>query len=187
MKKMILISVFCVLSLLTGVSPEALAESASSQNQGDSEMRAVARLKLRVVIPRFLYFQVGAAGRSVEAVSFEPAGDGVAVAATAAGGATRVALRSNAGQITIVATNDGGTDGLGSGGAISLSEITAQSNSAALQTPDLTDSGGTAIKATLSAGDITDRQAVWSYVYRNRKAVEPGTYSAEIVYTAVSP
>ena len=99
MKKMILISAFCVLSLLTGVSPEALAESASSQNQGDSEMRAVARLKLRVVIPRFLYFQVGAAGRSVEAVSFEPAaesvGDGVAVAATAAGGATRVALRSN--------------------------------------------------------------------------------------------
>jgi hypothetical protein len=191
MKKMKHIATVCVLGLLAGASPHLPAESDATRGTGGSDVSAVARLKLRIVIPRFLYFRVGAVGSSVEAVAFEPAtdsvGDGISVAGTAGGSATRVALRSNAGEITIVADNDGGTGGLGNGGPISLSEITARSDSAALQTPQLTDSGGTTIKATPTGGDITDRRAIWSYAYRNRNAVEPGTYSAEIVYTAVSP
>ena len=168
--------------------PVALAETGTA-------MSASARLKLRVVIPQFLQFQIGSAGATVETIAFEPAsgtvGDGVAVAGTggnASGGSgASVGLRSNAGQITIVAGNDGGGGGLGSSGIISLSEITARSDSSDLQTPQLTDAGGTTAKATLTGGDITDRRATWSYVYNNSHAVEPGTYSAEIVYTAVSP
>jgi hypothetical protein len=158
-------------------------------------MSASSRLKLRVVIPRFLHFQVGTAGTTVDTIAFEPApdavGDGVAVAGTGGdangGSGASVELRSNAGQITIVADNDGGSGGLGSSGAISLAEITARSDSSDLQTPQLTDAGGTTTRVLLTSGDVTDRSATWSYIYNNSRAVEPGTYGAEIVYTAVSP
>jgi len=170
-----------------------LAESGSTTGALGADLSASARINLRIIIPRFLHFQVGSAGTTVDTITFEPApdnvGDGVAVAGTGggAGGSTRVGLRSNAGQITIVADNDGGGGGLGSGGAISLSEITARSDSPDLQTPQLTDAGGTTAKAALSGGDVTVRQAIWSYEYSNSRAVEPGSYNAEIVYTAVSP
>ena len=96
-------------------------------------------------------------------------------------------LRSNAGQITIVADNDAGSGGLGSSGSISLSEITALSDSSDLQTPQLSNSGATTTTATPTGGEVTDRRATWSYSYNNSRAVEPGSYDAEIVYTAVSP
>lgn len=172
-----------------------LAETGSTTAAPGTEITASARLKLRVIIPRFLQFQVGSAGTTVDTITFEPApdsvGDSVAVAGTggdsSSGSGTRVELRSNAGQITIVADNDGGIGGLGSSGAISLSEITAHSNSSDLQTPQLTDAGGSTTRATLTGGNVTDRRANWSYVYNNSRAVEPGTYGAEIIYTAVSP
>jgi len=177
------------------MSATVLAETGTTAGIPGTELSTSARLKLRVVIPRFLHFQVGSAGTMVDTIAFEPAegavGNGVAVAGTggdASGGSgTRVELRSNAGQITITADNDGGGGGLGSSGAISLSEITASSNSTDLQTPQLTDAGGTAAKATLTGGDVTDRRATWSYEYNNSRAVEPGSYDAEIVYTAFSP
>jgi hypothetical protein len=177
------------------MSAAVLAETGSSTGVSGTELSASVRLKLRVIIPRFLHFQVGTAGTTVDTIAFEPApgavGDGVAVAGTggdtSGGSGARVELRSNAGQITIVADNDGGGGGLGSSGAISLSEITARSDSSDLQTPQLTDAGGTTAKATLTGGDVTDRRATWSYEYHNSRAVEPGSYDAEIVYTAFSP
>ena len=184
-----------VLWVCTTTSHPILAETGSATGVPNTEMSATARLRLRVIIPRFLHFQVGSAGTTVDTITFEPApgavGDGVAVTGTggdASGGSgTRVKLRSNAGQITIVADNDGGIGGLGSSGTISLSEITARSDSADLQTPQLTDAGGTVAKATLTGGDVTDRRATWSYEYHNSSAIEPGSYGAEIVYTAFSP
>jgi hypothetical protein len=177
------------------MSAAVLAETGSSTGASGNELSASARLKLRVVIPRFLHFQVGSAGTTVDTIAFEPAvgavGNGIAVAGTggdASGGSgTRVELRSNAGQITIAADNDGGIGGLGSSGAISLSEIMARSDSSDLQTPQLTDAGGTTATATLTDGDVTDRRATWSYEYQNSRATEPGSYGAEIVYTAFSP
>ena len=171
------------------------AETGSTTGVPGTEISTSARLKLRVIIPRFLQFQVGSAGATVDTIAFEPlpdtVGNGVAVAGTGggAGGGSgaSVELRSNAGQITIVADNDGGVGGLGSSGTISLSEITAHSDSSDLQTPQLTDAGMTTTKATLIGGDVTDRRATWSYVYNNSRTIEPCTYGAEIVYTAVSP
>lgn len=185
----------CILCACATTSYRVPAETGSTAGTQGPEISASARLKLRVVIPRFLHFQVGTAGTTVDTIAFEPApgsvGDGVAVAGTggnAGGGSgTSVGLRSNAGEITIMADNDGGGGGLGSSGAISLSEITASSDSSGLQTPQLTDAGGTMTRATLTNGDVTDRRATWSYVYNNSRAIEPGTYGAEIVYTAVSP
>ena len=169
------------------------AESGSTTGTPGTEFSTSARLKLRVIIPRFLQFQVGSAGATVDTIAFEPlpdnVGNGVAVAGTGgdAGGGASVELRSNAGQITIVAENDGGAGGLGSSGTISLSEITAHSDSSDLQTPQLTDAGMTTTKASVTDGDVTVRRATWSYVYNNSHTVETGTYGAEIIYTAVSP
>jgi hypothetical protein len=35
-------------------------------------------------------------------------------------------------------------------------------------------------------GKVTDLAATWRYEYSTRQAVEPGTYRAEITYTAAS-
>ena len=184
-----------ILWVCATTSTTVLAESGSIAGTSGTEMSTSVRLKLRVIIPRFLQFQVGSAGTTADTLSFEPApdavGNGVAVTGTggdAAGGSgASVELRSNAGQVSIVADNDGGNGGLGSNGTISLSEIMARSDSSDLPTPPLTDAGMASSKATLTGGDVTDRRATWSYEYRNSRTVEPGSYSAEIVYTAVSP
>ena len=183
--------------LLAGaLIPQAgMAESRSVAGSGDVNMTATARLRLQVVIPRFLYFRVGSTGSTVDTISFEPlaenVGDGSVVSGSggnAAGGSgASVDLRSNAGQITIIANNDGGAGGLGSGGAINLAEINARSDNPELAAPTLTDAGGSTVKTVPVNGNVTDRIATWSYEYRNRHAVAPGIYSAEITYTAVSP
>ena len=183
------------LYICSSISYSVQAETSSVTDGPGDNMTSSVRLKLRVIIPRFLQFQVGNAGASVDTISFQPTadtvGNGVAVPGTggnASGGSgTSVVLRSNAGQIAIVADNDGGSGGLGSSGAISLSEITAHSDSSDLQTPQLSDGGATTTTATLTDGDITDRRATWSYAYKNSHPVEPGSYDVEIVYTAVSP
>lgn len=184
-----------ILWVCATTSATVLAESGSTADTSGTEMSTSVRLKLRVIIPRFLQFQVGSAGTTADTLTFEPApdavGNGVAVTGTggdAAGGSgASVELRSNAGQVSIVADNDGGNGGLGSNGTISLLEITARSDSSDLPTPPLTDAGMASSKATLTGGEVTDRRATWSYEYRNSRTVEPGSYSAEIVYTAVSP
>jgi len=184
-----------ILWVCATTSATVLAESGSTAGTSGTEMSTSVRLKLRVIIPRFLQFQVGSAGTTADTLTFEAApgavGNGVAVTGTggdAAGGSgASVELRSNAGQVSIVADNDGGNGGLGSNGTISLLEITARSDSSDLPTPPLTDAGMASSKATLTGGDVTDRRATWSYEYRNSRTVEPGSYSAEIVYTAVSP
>jgi hypothetical protein len=98
-----------------------------------------------------------------------------------------VNLRSNAGQITLTATNDGGIRGLGSRGAISLVEISALNDTPVLAAPTLTDAAGSTSRTTVTRGNITDLAATWRYEYRNLHAVDPGTYRAEIIYTAASP
>jgi hypothetical protein len=183
------------LSICCSMSHGVQAETGSLTVASDGTMTSSARLKLRVVIPRFLQFQVGSNGASIDTIEFLPAtaavGNSVPVAGSGGetdnGSGTSVVLRSNAGQITIVADNDGGSGGLGSGGAISLSEIAVHSDSSDLQTPPLSDAGATTARATLTGGRVTDHRAIWSYTYSNNRAVEPGSYEAEIVYTAISP
>ncbi|RLA00855.1 MAG: hypothetical protein DRQ45_06785 [Gammaproteobacteria bacterium] len=186
---------FYILCACTTSSFSVPAETSTTSGVSGSEISTTARLKLRVIIPRFLQFQLGSTGPTVDTIAFEPTpdavGNAVAVAGTGGsaigGSGTSVELRSNAGQITIVADNDGGAGGLGNSGTISLSEITARSDSSDLQTPQLTDAGMTTTKATLTDGDITEQRATWSYEYSNSRTVEPGTYGADIIYTAVSP
>ena len=158
-------------------------------------LSATASLGLKVVIPRFLFFQIGSRGDTVDTLAFEPSADNVGngsiVNATggnaAAGSSARIDPRGNAGQITITATNDDGVGGLGSGGAISQAEIRTLSVTPERATPILTDSGGDTARATVSRGNVTDRKAIWRYEYKNLHAVAPGMYRAGIIYTVASP
>ncbi|RLA00854.1 MAG: hypothetical protein DRQ45_06780 [Gammaproteobacteria bacterium] len=170
-----------------------MAESASDSGAGT--LSAAARLNLRVTIPRFLLFRVGTAGGTIDQIAFAPAagivGDSSSVSGTGgdAGGGSgaNVAVRSNGGQITITETNDGGVGGLGSGGGISLSEISVSSDNASLDTPILSDTGGGTSSPTLNGGNVTNRTAVWTYAYDNTTTPADGNYDAQIIYTAASP
>ena len=180
--------------LMTSCLPAAvMAESASDSGAGT--LSAAARLNLRVTIPRFLFFRVGTVGGTIDQIAFAPAagsvGDSNPVSGTggdAAGGSgANVSVRSNGGQITITETNDGGVGGLGTGGGISLSEISVSSDNASLDTPTLSDTGGGTSSPTLNAGNVTNRTAIWTYAYNNTTTPADGNYDAQITYTAASP
>jgi hypothetical protein len=176
-------------------APCTRAESTTHATPVGDTLTATARLGLTVVIPRFLSFRIGNRGETIDTLTFEPSpdrvGDGSIVNATggdaAGGGGTRVNLRSNAGQITITTSNDDGAGGLGSRGAVSLTEISTLSDTPDLAAPALTDAGGSTSRATITRGNITDLATTWRYEYNNRHAVDSGTYRAEIIYTAASP
>jgi hypothetical protein len=180
--------IFCLAAPCTG------AESTTHAAPVGNTLTATARLGLTVMIPRFLSFRIGNRGETVETLSFEPepdqVGDGTVVTATggdaAGGGGARVNLHSNAGQITLTVNNDGGVGGLGSRGAISLAEISTLSDTPDLAAPVLSDAGGSMSRPPVIRGKVTDLAATWRYEYSNRQAVEPGTYRAEITYTAAS-
>jgi len=191
----------CII-LALGVAPQ-LASAEANSDTGSGSLSAAARLNLRVVIPGFLLFRVGSAGATVDTISFDMSscvtagtctvGDSTAFTSgtggdAAGGSGANVALFSNAGAITITATNDGGGSGLVSGGnSISLAEITAASDNSSLDTPTLSDSGGnTSSPALIGGSNVTNQTAVWTYSYDNTTVPDPGTYDVEITYTASS-
>jgi hypothetical protein len=167
---------------------------------------ASARLNLRLVYPRFLFFRVGTTGATVNLLSFTvpgtSVGDGTPVAAaggTALGGtALDVEVRGNNGQVTITATNSSGGLGLGTGtasdGRIDYDAIATTSSSAQLPAPVLTNAGGTAAQPTLNAALVTQRTATWAYAYLNTTLPSAGTYGGvvatrggRVTYTATMP
>src|SRR5690606_15033147 len=95
----------------------AFAES--DFQSGNGNLTANAELDFRVVIPRFISFQVGSAGATVDLVQFDVAaadvGNGIAVDRSNAGGAAiPVSLLSNVGNVNLSATGSGTglTDGV---------------------------------------------------------------------------
>mgnify|MGYP003573512449 CR=1 FL=1 len=177
--------------LMTSCIPAAVMADSGS-DIGGGNLSADARLNLRVIIPRFLLFRVGSLG-SVDTITFAPTdaevGDGNPIAGTGGdvgGNGATVAVRSNGGPISISEANDGGAGGLGTGGAISLTEITVTSDNTALETPPLSDGGGNSINVTVSNGNVTNRTAIWSYTYDNTTTPADGSYDADITYTAAN-
>ena len=186
---------FVTVTLLMASCAPAAVMAESTFDSGAGTLSTAARLNLRVTIPRFLFFRVGTVGGTIDQIAFAPAasivGDSSPVSGTGgdAGGGSgaNVAVRSNGGQITITETNDGGVGGLGSGGGISLSEISVTSDNASLDTPILSDTGGGTSSPTLNGGNVTNRTAIWIYAYDNTTIPADGNYDAQITYTAASP
>jgi hypothetical protein len=196
-KKIVLVA---SLGAALATAGEAFAESTSVT--GGPPLTTNARQDFQVVIPRFLQFRVGVIGAgnfslvncdmSAQAAVMGDGTDQACAGGDVGGGVSNVSVRSNSGQVSLVATTLGslsnGTDNM------PFSEILTGTSTANLPAPVLT-TGGTSpsVNVVLSAGAVTDRQATWTYTYNNSTVYAPGTYggvgvnNGRVTYTASSP
>lgn len=169
--------------------------------------RAQARLNWLLDVGAFLYLQVGSAGASIDTVQFDltglppasgvtatlpPFGLGAGASLSASvGGSLTVIVRSNAGAITLSATNNGGGLGLsnGAGQFINYAQITTASNNSGLPAPVLSNAGGSSVSvaATAHAGRVTVQSATWTYTFANTATPAAGVYTGQVTYTAAAP
>lgn len=173
------------------------AHAESDFQTGAGTLNANARLDFRVVIPKFIRFQVGTAGGTIDLVEFSvPAanvGDGTDVARTN-GGAVPVLLQSNNGNVSLTGTTLGQLNN-GAGENISFAEILSTSSDPNLNVPTLIDGGtSAAITVTPNVGTrVVDRTANWSFAYSNTNFVGAGSYggvnvnNGRVAYTASLP
>jgi hypothetical protein len=185
-------------------SAAIVAHAETTSVNGAGALSAPAHIDFSIVIPRFLSFRVGTAGATIDEITFNvPAasvGNSTSVAGTggdAAGGSgANVAVVGNGGQITITPTNNGGGNGLQHSTLaefINYSQVTTSSSDAAnLPAPTLTNAGGAATTPVLTAGNVTNRSAVWTYGYANTSVPSAGTYGTNakggrVTYTASMP
>jgi len=180
--------------------PAAVLAESNSDNTGPT-YSASARLNLQVVIPSFLYFQVGSTGTgSIDTITFSPTAGQLGSSSpisgaggnAASGSGADVVVRGNGGQITITESNNGGGLGFSDGGSnnISLSEISVDdSANASLPAPTLSDTGGNTSQPALNGGasQVTDQSSTWVYAYSNTTVPEAGTYDVQLTYTASMP
>ncbi len=180
-----------------GLVALAPAFAESDFQTGGSALNANARLDFRIVVPKFIRFQVGSAGGTVDLVEFSvPAanvGDGSDIARTN-GGAVPVLLQSNNGNVSLTGTTLGALNN-GAGESISFAEILATSSDPNLNVPTLVDGGtSAAITVTPNVGTrVINRTASWSFAYSNTNPVGAGTYggvnvnNGRVTYTAALP
>ncbi len=174
------------------------ATGAAAQSGGAG---AAVNLDFQIVIPAFIYFRVGSDLAAIDQIQFAPTADEVATAATTAGtggdlgnGTVTVSLVSNAGGVRITETNSGVT-GLadGTGNFISYAQINTGTSDGNLPAPVLSNAASNIVNIAPTAGNVTDRQAVWTYTYDNPATPpEAGTYGGlanggRVTYTAAIP
>lgn len=187
-----------LLGILALALVAALPAHAESDFQtGAGALNANARLDFRVVIPKFIRFQVGSAGTVVDLVEFSvPAasvGNATPVARTN-GGAVPVTLQSNNGNVSLTATTLGQLNN-GAGENISFAEIVSTSSDPLLGVPTLLNGAtSAAITVTPNVGTrVIDRTANWSFAYSNTNFVGAGNYggvnvnNGRVTYTAALP
>ncbi len=198
MKTVSMVRRFSAFSLLALATIAALPTMANSDFQtGAGALTATTNLDFRIVVPKFLRFQVGSAGNVIDLVEFTvPAanvGDGTAIARTN-GGVVPVLLQGNAGNISVVGTTLGQLNN-GAGQNISYAEILSSSSNTNLNAPTLVDGAASAaISITPNVGtQVVNRTANWSFSYKNTNFVAAGTYggvnvnNGRVTYTASMP
>jgi len=184
-----------VLAIAAGIS--TLSHADSSFVTGAGALNANASLDFRIVIPKFIRFQVGSAGATVDLVEFSvPAadvGNGTDIARTN-GGSVPVLLQSNNGSVSLTATTLGQLNN-GAGENISFDEILSTSSDPALNVPTLVD-GATSAAITVvpnSGPRVINRTANWSFAYSNTNFIGAGSYggvnvnNGRVMYTASLP
>jgi hypothetical protein len=175
----------------------APANAESDFQTGTGALNANARLDFRVVIPKFIRFQVGSAGSVIDLVEFSvPAanvGDGSDIARTN-GGALPVLLQSNNGNVAVTATTLGQLNN-GAGENISFAEILSTSSDPLFNVPTLLNGAtSAAITVTPNVGTrVVNRTANWSFAYSNSNFIGAGSYggvnvnNGRVTYTASLP
>ena len=180
------------------------AGAESTTVNGAGALSAPAHLDFSIVIPRFLNFRVGTVGATIDQITFSPTaavvGNSTPIAGTggdAAGGSgANVSVLGNGGQVTITESNNSAGAGLKHAtlaDAINYSQITtSSSDSTNLNAPTLSNAGGNTATPVLSASNVTNRSAIWTYAYANTTVPSAGTYGTSanggrVTYTASMP
>lgn len=189
-----------LVAALAAVPAVSFAESDVTTGAG-TPLTASARLDFRIIVPKFVFLQVGsgttlADGGSVDMVEFNiplaSLGTGAFAQTTPANVATR--LMGNNGAISLTATTTGalsnGTD------TISFTTITASAAGAtSFAHPTFVDGGTSAavVVPVTSGTKVTDRTGTWTFSYSNAAIVPAGTYgdiparNSRVTYTASMP
>lgn len=172
----------------------ASAESNISTGAAPTSINATARVNFSILIPRFIFLQVGtgtllAANATVDTIDFQPAlavvGNGTAVAATAGSGnlgngGVTVRVIGNAGNVTLGAA---GPANLTSGSNnIPWTQISTAITGGATH-PTI---NGASAAFTATAG-VVNVNGTWTYTYLNTATPAAGTYTGTVTYTATTP
>jgi hypothetical protein len=173
------------------------AQAESNFTTGNTaNITATARVNFSVVIPKFVFVQVGTGpvsplltpNATVDTVSFAvPAanvGDGSDVAGTGGnltGGAVTVRVVGNNGNMTLGAVGSG--TGLDSAGdIIPWSQILTNVTGSTAHPPI----GGAAVTYTATS-KIVNAAGTWTYAYDNSVTPPAGTFTGVVTYTATTP
>jgi hypothetical protein len=173
-----------IVSVAAGFAACPMLVSADSDIGVGNGSTATAQLDFQIVIPEFVYFQVGdATAGNVDLVDFDlgvavgaQPGDGNPVSATGANlGVIPVVLITNAASVDLAATGldlDSGTD------TLPLADITVVAGAV----PHPVFNGA----ATNVAGGVYND--TWTFTYSNPAAAPPavGTYTTTVTYTATT-
>lgn len=166
-------------SLISAAAGIPATSMADSDLAFGSSATATADLNFSIVIPQFVYFQVGASAApgNLDTVSFNLAaiesGSGVDVADS--NGPVDVVLRSNA-QVTISAQALAGSGPLAAGST----EILTSASNASIPVPAF------GASAAPVAGPINE-SGTWTFAYDNAGVYAANTYTDTVTYTAATP
>jgi len=170
------------------------AESNVTTGAAPASLNATARVNFSILIPRFIFLQVGtgtllAANATIDTIDFQPAltvvGNNTPVAATAGSGnlgngGVTVRIIGNAGNVTLAAT---GPANLTSGGNnIPWTQISTAITGGATH-PTI---NGASATFTAASG-VVNVNGTWIYSYLNATTPAAGTYTGQVTYTATTP
>lgn len=182
-----------------------LASNAASDittTGGAGAISASASLDFRIIIPKFVFLQVGtgtllADNATISMVEFNvplaSLGTGSINQTSPANVATR--LIGNNGAISLTATTTGALSN-GAGDTISFTTLTATNGGATpFNHPTFVDGGVSAavVVPVTSGTKVTDRTGTWTFAYSNAAVVPAGTYgdtpanNGRVLYTASMP
>jgi hypothetical protein len=170
------------------VGAPMLVSADSDVSVGPAGTQAAASLDFQIVIPDFVYFQVGTPGAgNVDLVDFDlltaaiepgtlpvPATGGTG---DGADGDLTVVLITNVANVTIQANGGNLTSG---GDTIPFSEISA-TDSGAITVPAF--GGGSVNVATAGPSILND---TWTFEYQNDVVFVPGSYTGTATYTVTT-
>lgn len=161
----------------------AVVSAESDLAFGSTGTTAEARVDFRIVIPSFVYFQVGTTGATVDRIDYdlgsvsEQPGSGTSVAATGGtndgvDGTLAISLITNASSVSIAASGGNLTAGTDT---IPFSDISA-SDTGSITVPDF----GGSVTLNPASFSLTDN---WSYSYDNTSVYNASTYNGQTTYT----
>jgi hypothetical protein len=194
-------------------APSLLCHAESNVHTGAGPQTSTAHVDFQITIPKILFLRVGTgtgtvaggwgANGSIDLITWAPAsgtvGNGVALAGTGGdlgGGVETAVVVANNGNVTLSSTTLGMlNDGVGD--TISYNQIRAVASTLptaqVLAVPALAPNGGTRNVNIPATARIVQRDAKWTYTYRNQTVPPPGNYggvntnNGRVTYTASVP